>query len=1067
MVWRCCNSRFFVLLLAFGAGSTSSSNLAQFIEQLHFSFFPPGHEVNISLGPLGVAHLQNLDCQGVRLDGLEASATILNADQDYAGGVRLGASIGSFSATCTGTWLLRRETGYFYLDLATARNAGAPPFAAISLDVEGRAVRADEGTLYPLPDRATKLSCSTDFEVRSLRFDGASKRLLNLLAGLLSSDVLQRLLRPLLCAELKKQGLGVANSLLVRARQVFEGLLLKVPGDLPVPQAAPRVPSLYDLGQSRLLAFLQRLVEQGMWTGELVDLIERATGNSDVLSFKFKNGGMPWADLSIEHPAKMDLRAFLERSSVLGPQTIDHLSLKATSDRTMALRLAQQLMNVSVSFRAQAHADSAEAGFRQDTDAYAPDVVRRLGAALLERGSLRVLLENVDLAGRLGLLLDAARVHYLAEGTSWYDLACVRTMILNASAIGFDLLLDVKSFRFEIDGASPGDLEVQVDSSINSLLEYVNSPLMQPTVSRLLRSFAAGPALGLANEAIQQWLSAQAVCEPIFGTGSSVIFALMASVGFVVAAVAACFVCWRYRKCSAAASSAARTPPAALLPEPATASAATDPAAVSLPEAAVSSSAPPARSGEALANVPALLLAIAAGFLIFGGLLGNPFRAAFRLHNGSDPDGDSLLYIYVLTVGMELARKCPGDMLLLWLLVLLLGTSRILVAMIVAARPQCRLIFHRYLRFSSAFAAWDFYVLHFTMAGEVPGYYAKVATFGDTYIDLGGQINLDFYVHALGLVLLDVATCLLLGPSLAVVKARVAAEVVETSQAHAEDQVRRRHVCSGDGHAPPLAAMVALGIALLALLVAPFLTLWSYSYTGAIMELVHYQTGSQRRSLSLAGILTVLPNWVLNPFDGLGPFVMQVFLVAQVVVVPILHAGLALFVAVRLRRGDGSSACFFAKRAASVSASSSRRSLGRSPASASDGLPDASTFATSNLEAAAAPERSELARLRHALALLRMWAGADAFACMMLVGVLEISSQTELLAKMPCALVMPILDKFGLDCAGVDPELHFGLFVYLAAGLSARVLAEICAHAPLRARESVAVPWSPDEGAQG
>eukprot|EP00928_Gymnodinium_smaydae_P060229 TRINITY_DN4385_c0_g2_i1.p1 TRINITY_DN4385_c0_g2~~TRINITY_DN4385_c0_g2_i1.p1 ORF type:complete len:1052 (-),score=143.77 TRINITY_DN4385_c0_g2_i1:182-3310(-) len=1027
-------SPFVLSLLAFVTVVASAADLASFLQKLQFSFLPPGHELNVSLGLLGTAHIEKMHCRDLRLGGLDAKAEILNPSPDWQGDVRIGALIETFGASCTGTWLYGSEEGEFHVDLATVTNSGGP-FIDLSVDLEGRSVRSDAGPVYPFPGKATSVKCSTHFEVESLRFEGAAEWILTLLGDMLSTGVMQDLLRPIICFKARHQGLVAINQALVQARQMAEPILKAVAEDLEAPLLPPGSPALFDLGTSRPLAFAQRLLEQGMWTGGLVDLIQRATGNSDFLSMVFPKGGMSLASISLEQPAKGDVKGFLESVSVLGPQTIERLSLEPTSDRTMKLRMAQQLMNVSVAFRAQADADtSSDAG---EDDPFSLVAIRRLGETIVERASLTLVLSGVDVSAHLGALFNAAQVQYLADGMSWYDTACMPSMIMNASALGVDLQLAVESFSFATDGATSEDLESQIDSSINSLLKYLNSPLMQPTVSRLVRSIAAGQARDIANEQLQNWLAAAGPlsakqCVPNFGTGSVTVALLFTAVALVLALAASILLC-RHRKgfCSSAASA----PPAP------------DQARASEEGSRVTED-----SHRAWAR-PAMLLAIASFPLVQCGVIGYPFRAALRLHNGSDVDplaGDSLLYIFILTLGKEPLQYLPGVIALLLVLVVLFGTSRMIVVIVLALKPQCSQRFHWYLRLSSAVGAWDLAFVFFCIVTQVPSFYAKAFTFGDTYTDLGAQITLSFYALALGFVFLDVATLLTLGPSLAAMKAHeaVASRHSEGPAVSGRHLSERQNRSSGDSRRPPpMIALVALSIALMALVISPFLTLWSYHYRGAVMAPLHYQTDTQERWVTLAGILSDLPAQVLNPFYGIGPFIMQLLIVVHVVIAPILHAALALYVGFRLRHGKSFLKTILRKPARSLE---------------SGDTAEPSTFenATSAQQATAA-EKAEFAWLSQALTVVRMLAGADAFAMTMLVAVPEVQTETHMLAKQLCSLAAPALDTLDFVCAEVDTTLYYGIFVLLAAALSVRLFAEICAHAPLRARacaESIRTP---------
>eukprot|EP00928_Gymnodinium_smaydae_P033357 TRINITY_DN23915_c0_g1_i1.p1 TRINITY_DN23915_c0_g1~~TRINITY_DN23915_c0_g1_i1.p1 ORF type:complete len:1005 (-),score=65.84 TRINITY_DN23915_c0_g1_i1:321-3335(-) len=957
--------------------ASASDSLADFLHTLHFQLLSADSQLNISLGALGVAHITNLNCSEVGLKGIDTSAEILSPSKNREGDVRLSTSITAFAASCVATWTYDKHSGQASFKVAT-QSGTMDPFVKFVADLAGRSIHGDDDVRYPFPDKVSRTECSTHFDVNDLRFTGAASWLLDLLADILTSDALKGLLRPLLCQKAQSQAPQVIDNSLLRARQIISPLLQHLPHDLEPPTVAKGSPESSDLTLSRPLAFLHRLLQQGMQSGGLIELIKRVTANTDGLSIAFPNGGMRMVNFTIHSPTDLSLSAFVDSGTVSGPQTIKRMNVVPVSDSTLSVEMGQQSMNVSVDLRAMF---GTRAAYVDATDEFSSQISaeRRLTESLMERMQLHLAISNLNISAHLGVLLNAAQVQYLSGGSSWSTPECLHDMIMNASAIGIDLRMIVDEFALTTVGHSPHELEAEIDRSVNSILQYLNDPLMRPTVSRLVRLLAAGPARNAMNDHIQRWLSSvpSKECVAKFGVGSYAIFWTAVTLGLLSTLAASISLCVRCRVTGNRLLQYRRW------------------------------------------NVSALMLGFASLCFVLGGLLGFPFRAAIRLHNGDNDDplaGDSLLYLFVLEIQDSL-RYMPRFLFLTIMLVYMFGLLRIF-AVLLAAKPHCHSRVHSFIRLTSAFGAYDMVLLYFFAVTQITSFYAKVFEFGDAHVDTGAQLNFGLYVHAIGFWFCDAATLFVLPSSLD--SRSVKPSVTELPLvAH-----RRNFRCCKSSAG--ILSIVALVIALVALICAPFLTLFSHTYAGALQNVLHYQSNTPSRSFTLLGVLAELPSCLLNPFWGYGAFALQLLVIVHVVVAPLSHTALALYINI----------CFCLQ---TDSWEPGTHTL--------DAVATRTSTVDLDIEEA---RRGKMMRLQLALTSLRMIAGADAFALTMFVAIPELGSEMVMLTAQTCSAIQPALDRFEMDCTDVRSRVEIGTFVLFAAGLAARLLTEVCAHAPLR-----------------
>jgi len=477
---------------------------------------------------------------------------------------------------------------------------------------------------------------------------------------------------------------------------------------------------------------------------------------------------------------------------------------------------------------------------------------------------------------------------------------------------------------------------------------------------------AAGQMRNATNNVLAAWLAApaQQPCKPKFGVGSYPVYTILSLVGGMAVLAAALFLVWWQ---------SSRRP---LNPERV-----------------------------------AFLLAFAGLCLLGGGLLGYPFRAAVRLHNGNAADslaGDSIINMFVLDL-RDPWGPMPGAV-AITAMQCILGASRLVLLM-----AAVKVSFQRHLasgiRVLAAIGGWDLGVVYLFAGTQVTSFYALIVKFGGSFADMGVQLNPGFYLHALGIYLCDVATLL-------VYRKCVDPKQEGTVNVGCQMLMHKRHF-----------ALLGLVLGLILLLAAPWLTLWKHSYGGVLGTAFHFQSSTSERALTLADIIS-RQGEVLNPGPaGFGAFALQFFLLVHVIVAPIAHAVLALCVGLKLR-GWSPDAREVACQAGASTHSSFMSILSSQPVGQQPGLP---------------------VWTQQLLVLMRMWAGADAFSITMWVVVPELGRQLAMMSAQGCDSLAPLLDRLGSRCNVIATDLAApGLPMLFLGGLLVRISAEVYAHGPLR-----------------
>jgi len=442
----------------------------------------------------------------------------------------------------------------------------------------------------------------------------------------------------------------------------------------------------------------------------------------------------------------------------------------------------------------------------------------------------------------------------------------------------------------------------------------------------------------------------------------------------------------------------------------------------------------PAAAAAAADRRSILYTAVAALCLIVGGLLAWPMRAAVRMHAA----GRSwLMYIYALDF-LESGDYMPVACAVIGLS-LLFAIARLLVVMAATmATPGTPPKIANELRWASAMGAWQYGFVFFVVGPQLSSFYIKILKFGTTYMDLGAQVNNGFYVCLLGLILAEYATL----------------------AARFETLPRPTTPIAAGVRGPPVLALLGLLVCLVALVLTPWVTLWTHHYSGALNVVMRYDEHRWDQPISIASLFNVVHDRDLNRSSlfGAGDFILQAVFFVLVVLAPVAHTALALVVGSSLRSRAAVAAAVPTSQ--DVMLVERRPSRGRSNGS-SRADPEALAQPTaqagrrcvssgSSGRAPAPPKAAVSPRLRRALLVMRALAGADAFAACMLLIVPDLGSQLDMMTRRPCRPLEPTLERIDVECMVLTSSVSMGLPLLLIIGLGSRLLAEVSAHAPLR-----------------
>ncbi|CAK0858166.1 unnamed protein product, partial [Prorocentrum cordatum] len=455
----------------------------------------------------------------------------------------------------------------------------------------------------------------------------------------------------------------------------------------------------------------------------------------------------------------------------------------------------------------------------------------RLLVELLDRFQLHLALENLTAGARMSLLLEEDKVLEMTRGQSWYDTKCIRGM-------------------------------ADIDAAINSLLGYLNVPQMRPTVSRLVRSIAAGKVRDAANVQLQGLLAnvIDSECSPKYGFQLMPLFYVLALAGG--AAVLAAGACWRWARV------VERPREGALLPR---------------------------AKAEGLRQRAVVLLALASACLQQCGLLAMPLRRQ-RCASGA------------ATRATTSSRTCSSP-------ALRAGLAARQGRRLRARRRSGRRGRHRQGAMRRTGGLWR---AEGVAVGVPPRGLRGLGLRPDRHPhlypgcglphqhpELRGKLHgarghaRRLRLSLLGLYLCDAATMVVLGRCGA--DRPLAEDGTAAGQHLASEAVGALAVST----APPRGAM-AVGLAgLLAMaLVVPWITLWSQEWGGVVGQVATYQSQDLQRDVSLDLPADVFANqgFLVNPGPlELGARVMQLFVLLHVLAAPAAHAALAVAAGVQLR----------------------------------------------------------------------------------------------------------------------------------------------------------------------
>jgi len=424
--------------------------------------------------------------------------------------------------------------------------------------------------------------------------------------------------------------------------------------------------------------------------------------------------------------------------------------------------------------------------------------------------------------------------------------------------------------------------------------------------------------------------------------------------------------------------------------------------------------------------------------LFVGGLLGIPFQASFKVHNGSGQDplhGDSFIPLYFFVM-KDLLQYIPTIV----VAVALAGCvhlSRLGLLAVVGFKGFGGPLPFKGLLCLSSVGGWGVALGLFVAGTQVVSFHARVFEFGDAFVDVGLQANLAFYAIVLSYLLCDITTLY------------VYRDIVFCSRIR--DALARPPSPSDSAHSPKRPTMLelcALALALVVLLVAHHTVAWTHTYGGAVGRLIHFQEDEAGVSWTVAGIVTSIMDKLLNPLRlDWGAFVMISILVVHVIAAPVVHAAVALHFGIRAWCGK--------VLLHPVSRAREMREVASCVPTTADA---ASRCAASGQPHQVAVWPRVLDTVSYwALVVSRMLSGADAFAAVMILIVPALGNELAMMTYRLCEPLGPAMEEIREDCYIMSSSYGPGLFLMLVSGLVIRILAERCAHGPLRDEDARSV----------
>jgi len=966
-------------------GAETENSIAELIYGLEICPVAPGGgpPVEVSLGILlGSFNITRLCCRKTILHGLDASLEPTIDGTPWQGSASLKVTIDRASLKCDADWLYGGYTGTFDLE-AENSDAIEESFLKVGVDLAGKGLAIGPDT-YPFFGSAAKADCKAHFVLTKLQFYGPAQTIVNLLMNMVTPTFLQSWLVPVICHTTFSVNFPpIITDMITKAREQLQDLLkYDNIADLDPPAAPSGGGKIYNLTESGGLAFAHHLLQQGLQSGDLGSLIQRITTARGDLSVAVP-GGTPVNHVSLRHPFGLDMDVYLERLGIQGVHTIEAVDMQAVSARDLEISMKQETFQATISLMTESTPvalPTVPPRLKVREASSNVQIMRRLAQVLVEKFTLFIDLSNLKLSGRLGVLADEQQVTELFETQSWYAMDCLPSLIQNISVRGIDVDITIDGFKWVSPGHAPDEIEADFDKSVTNIMSFVSDPRMRPLVTRLLKATAAHKVREVANEQLQSQLAnySATMCNPKLGLGDDHLYQSF-SLGATIAAGLAAFAftvqgcAWILRKTRLQDRQCCSVTLRMIMH----------------------------------GNWGAAFLVLLSGCMLFAGFLGHPFRAAVRLHDGTKPAGqqDTLLYLFVL--GAEDGGRTPAGVLCVLLSSVVLVSARQIAVTMAALGlfPQKSGAAVRYL---TAIAGWDTAAVLIIVGTQIMSFYVKFISFGDSYADMGAQLNPSFYMQAAGLLCLDAA-------SLAVYRAccvQSARKIADSGIQPVDLQEAR----------PRVWAFLLLLATMAGFVLLPWLPLYTHRYSGIVGNAMHYQSEIKYRTISLDYMIGNAPALMLNTlWHDVGVFMIRGLLIVPLIAAPLAHAFLACVVGVMVRR-----------RMAAFTAPRDTLSVVRlTTATKSCGLPVT------------------------LLVWARMWAAADAFAMFMLVYVPELADQMLMMAEQTCDPLEPVLKRFeeaglGSGCMTMSSKYDYGLFIMLLLGVLTRVGAEFAAHRPLR-----------------
>lgn len=949
----------------------------------------PGSPVNVSLPWFGTLQITRFCCSGTEVANLSAAFATSGGGASWQGGADVFFALGELTTHCTGNWTMSNgKKGGVAFDVSKDNKTAAP--LQLNLSMDGKKIVTTEGE-YPFPLNVPgKAECTDDPLITGIQFTGADATVLNALGYIVLTGAFQEwLVKPMIKDFCETSAPSFINKALAQLRDQAAPLLREVAEDLSAPVAPAGSGPRVDLRHGAV-GWVSGLLQQGFATGQVTELLDRISQDTGFRSeiHELPGTGVQLANMAMEHPADMTLNVFLQGAGVAGLRTLSVAGAEAVGPEMVAVSMRQAALNLSAEIGLKAATGAAGAGDRPARQLLAGGGGRLSAAAAAER-LMEELLDRFQLHLALENLTAGARVGLLLDEDR------VRELTRGQS------WYDTTCMRGMVQNVSVTGVDVLV------------------TVPRFVWS-----SVGRSSGALE--VDIDAAINSLLGYLN--VPQMRPTVSRLVQSVAAGKVRdaanVQLQGVLANVTDSECTPKNGFQQMPLFYVLAFAAGIAVLAAGAfwrwskvferLREGARPLRAkSEGLAVA---LLALASFCLQQCGLLALPLRAALRFRSG-DQRNDIFANVFVLELADPIGRI--DGFLLVAVASVVLGAARALLAALAGLDPKAS----RWALRLAAFGGCGYSLTAILASTQVVAFHISILTFGDSSMELGCFLGVCVYLQLLGLYLCDVATLVVLkrcGADRPLGEEKPATTSGEGNTAGHPLAPEAVGALAASA-APPRGAM-AVGLAgVLAMsLVVPWITLWSQEWGGVVGRVATYQAQDLQRYVSLADVIAS-EGFLLNtgPLE-LGARVMQLFVLLHVLAAPVVHAVLAVAVGMRLR------GC--ARPLASATCTSGRGSL-----EASSGEPPK------------LPSR----HLVRGLELARMWSGADVFAVAVAVSVTELGAELAMMRQQMCSTVDPMLpDTVG--CFELDGRVRPGLAVLLAWGLASRLLAELCAHRPLR-----------------